>query len=67
VDKCESAGDILKLKVLDPAMGSGHFLVEATDFLARKARTCTPPAVAILVAGSRLAGRVAEEEAQRLP
>lgn len=26
---------ILTLKVLDPAMGSGHFLVEATDFLAR--------------------------------
>lgn len=26
---------ILSLKVLDPAMGSGHFLVEATDFLAR--------------------------------
>ncbi len=28
--------DILKLTVLDPAMGSGHFLVEATDFLAEK-------------------------------
>jgi Alw26I/Eco31I/Esp3I family type II restriction m6 adenine DNA methyltransferase len=27
---------ILQLKVLDPAMGSGHFLVEATDFLARE-------------------------------
>ncbi|MCL0090845.1 N-6 DNA methylase [Dehalococcoidia bacterium] len=26
---------VLSLKVLDPAMGSGHFLVEATDFLAR--------------------------------
>jgi len=26
---------IQSLKVLDPAMGSGHFLVEATDFLAR--------------------------------
>lgn len=26
---------ILTLKVLDPAMGSGHFLVEATDYLAR--------------------------------
>jgi len=26
--------EILKTKVLDPAMGSGHFLVEATDFLA---------------------------------
>jgi hypothetical protein len=26
--------EILNLKVLDPAMGSGHFLVEATEFLA---------------------------------
>jgi hypothetical protein len=26
---------LLDLKVLDPAMGSGHFLVEATEFLAR--------------------------------
>ena len=26
---------ILSLKVLDPAMGSGHFLVETTDYLAR--------------------------------
>jgi type I restriction-modification system DNA methylase subunit len=28
------AGEILNLKVADPAMGSGHFLVEATDYLA---------------------------------
>ena len=28
--------EILITKVLDPAMGSGHFLVEATDFLARE-------------------------------
>ncbi len=27
---------ILGLNVLDPAMGSGHFLVEATDYLARR-------------------------------
>jgi len=27
---------ILDMKILDPAMGSGHFLVEATDFLANK-------------------------------
>jgi len=27
--------EILKITVLDPAMGSGHFLVEATDYLAR--------------------------------
>jgi len=30
----EFIDEILKIKVLDPAMGSGHFLVEATDFLA---------------------------------
>jgi hypothetical protein len=29
-------GEILKIKVLDPAMGSGHFLVEACRFLAEK-------------------------------
>lgn len=29
---------ILELKVLDPAMGSGHFLVAATEFLARAYR-----------------------------
>ncbi|MBU3968098.1 MAG: Eco57I restriction-modification methylase domain-containing protein, partial [Euryarchaeota archaeon] len=28
--------DILSIKVLDPAMGSGHFLVEACEFLANK-------------------------------
>lgn len=28
--------ELLFLRVLDPAMGSGHFLVEAADFLARK-------------------------------
>ncbi|TKJ43718.1 hypothetical protein CEE36_03260 [candidate division TA06 bacterium B3_TA06] len=28
--------ELLSLRVLDPAMGSGHFLVEATDFLAPK-------------------------------
>lgn len=36
VEEAESAEDILRLNVLDPAMGSGHFLVEATDYLARK-------------------------------
>jgi len=30
----ELINEILRIKVLDPAMGSGHFLVEATDFLA---------------------------------
>ena len=33
--KYDPLSRILQLKVLDPAMGSGHFLVEATDFLAR--------------------------------
>ncbi|MBA4160004.1 MAG: N-6 DNA methylase, partial [Gemmatimonadetes bacterium] len=32
-----SAAEILNLKVLDPAMGSGHFLVAVTSFLARAA------------------------------
>ncbi|MBC8484422.1 MAG: N-6 DNA methylase, partial [Bacteroidetes bacterium] len=27
---------ILKLKILDPAMGSGHFLVGATEFMAEE-------------------------------
>lgn len=31
----ELINEILSIKVLDPAMGSGHFLVEAVDFLAR--------------------------------
>ncbi len=30
------ADRVLALNVLDPAMGSGHFLVEATDYLARR-------------------------------
>lgn len=34
-DKSLTANEILELKVLDPAMGSGHFLVAATEFLAR--------------------------------
>ena len=38
-EKKVEGGDLIEgiqsLKVLDPAMGSGHFLVEATDFLAR--------------------------------
>ena len=33
------ATEVLKLNVVDPAMGSGHFLVEATDFLARAIAT----------------------------
>jgi len=41
--------EILKLKVLDPAMGSGHFLVEACRFLGEKlyeaCRTCDEKAL----------------------
>jgi len=32
----EQCNEILKIKVLDPAMGSGHFLVEACRFMAEK-------------------------------
>ncbi|MBW2135893.1 MAG: hypothetical protein JRG72_11840, partial [Deltaproteobacteria bacterium] len=33
----ELAEEFFKLRVLDPAMGSGHFLVEAVDFMTDKA------------------------------
>jgi hypothetical protein len=33
-----TSDEILQLKVLDPAMGSGHFLVAATEFVARAYR-----------------------------
>jgi Eco57I restriction-modification methylase/N-6 DNA Methylase len=41
IDECSpkenpNPNEILKLKVLDPAMGSGHFLVEACRFMADK-------------------------------
>jgi len=34
-DDTEKLDAALKVNVLDPAMGSGHFLVEATEFIAR--------------------------------
>lgn len=34
--KGKSVQEILKLKICDPAMGSGHFLLGALDFLAKK-------------------------------
>ena len=34
LDKCDPASAILDLKVCDPAMGSGHFLVSLVDYLA---------------------------------
>ena len=35
-DALDPAGAILKLRVLDPAMGSGHFLITAIDWLTRE-------------------------------
>jgi len=35
LDRKKFADHILSIKILDPAMGSGHFLVEAVDYLAR--------------------------------
>ncbi len=47
---CEAASDsaakvaaVLAVNVLDPAMGSGHFLVEATEFIARYLTALEPP------------------------
>ena len=34
VEDCNNWEDVLKVKVLDPAMGSGHFLIAAIDYLA---------------------------------
>lgn len=35
----DPAEEILKLKIVDPAMGSGHFLVSLVDYLAEQAVT----------------------------
>jgi len=47
LDGCTSVEEkreaILSTKVLDPAMGSGHFLVEATDFIASELAEVTEP------------------------
>lgn len=53
--------EILSLKVLDPAMGSGHFLVEATDYLARALVEALGGRVAL--EGGRSAKRVADTQA----
>lgn len=55
-----NAAAILQLKVLDPAMGSGHFLVAAVDYLARailaaSARASSAPAGTASVAASERA------------
>jgi predicted type IV restriction endonuclease/tRNA1(Val) A37 N6-methylase TrmN6 len=36
LDKCESINDLQKIKILDPACGSGSFLVAAMNFLIKK-------------------------------
>ena len=36
VDRCKNYQEILELNILDPAMGSGHFLVGVVDFLAEQ-------------------------------
>ncbi|MCY2994682.1 MAG: N-6 DNA methylase [Planctomycetota bacterium] len=58
-------GEILKLRVLDPAMGSGHFLVEACRFLGQHlyeaARLCDEKAIALEFQAEK-AGNKAERE-----
>ena len=36
LDKCKSVDDLQKIKILDPACGSGSFLVAAMNFLIKK-------------------------------
>jgi len=36
LDRCRSINDLQKIKVLDPACGSGSFLVAAMDFIVKK-------------------------------
>ncbi len=36
LDKCESINDLKKIKVLDPACGSGSFLIKAANFIYQK-------------------------------
>ncbi len=61
-------GAILKLKVLDPAMGSGHFLVEACRFLAEKlyesCRLCDERATPKEIQAENALDEVIREEAR---
>ncbi|MBW4590609.1 BREX-1 system adenine-specific DNA-methyltransferase PglX [Aetokthonos hydrillicola Thurmond2011] len=63
-------GEILKLKVLDPAMGSGHFLVEACRYLGEKlyeaCRLCDELATQAEVQSDRVGVRDTEKETQLL-
>ena len=59
----DPASAILSLKVCDPAMGSGHFLVSLVDWLADEVLGATAEAAALVDWGayvSPLAGRIAE-------
>lgn len=62
-------GEILKLKVLDPAMGSGHFLVEACRFLGEQlyeaCRLCDERALAAERRAEKTKGTAAQEAALR--
>ena len=53
-DEAERAEAILRLNVLDPAMGSAHFLVEATDYLAGELARLNVPAASMGVAEGAL-------------
>ncbi len=46
-DDVARAQAVLRLNVVDPAMGSAHFLVEATEYLARYLATLNVPAAAM--------------------
>ena len=65
LERLDPAAAVLRLKVLDPAMGSGHFLVSAVDFLADYVAEAIEraPAAAEWLAGayeSPLVRRIAE-------
>ena len=36
LNKCDTVQDVLKIKIIDPAMGTGHFLIIACDILAKR-------------------------------
>ena len=59
--KIDPAERLLELKVCDPAMGSGHFLVDVVDWLADRTIAAMAEAEAIAGPGwhSPLAGRIA--------
>jgi hypothetical protein len=58
--------EILKLKVLDPAMGSGHFLVEACRFLGDKLYEACRLCDELALAAERKAEKASKAERERL-